>query len=153
MAKFSKKPPDTGPVAQDDPVMQFIFEGLKEAGAEERGETAQPTHVPSIDMFSTPSALIIEIEMPGVKKDELDVTVMRNTLTVKAVKFECFDEGKINYVCMERSFGRLLRQIDLPFPVDTGRIKALYCNGVLTVTLPRVADKRGTPRRVDVENK
>lgn len=153
MAKFSKKPPETRPAAQDDPVMQFIFDGLKEAGAQESSEAAQPTHVPSVDMFSTSATLIIEIEMPGIKKDELEVTVMRNTLTVKAVKFECFDEGKVTYVCMERSFGRLLRQIDLPFPVDTGRIKAVYNNGVLTVTLPKVEDKRGTPRRVAVENK
>jgi len=148
MAKMSKKPP-RDPGAEFEKVSKFIFEGLE-------GSTLMPnpepiTHIPNVDMYSTTEKLLIEVEMPGVNKDDIEITLQKGNLAIKALKFECFEEEKINYVCMERSFGRLYRTVEIPFPVDTARIKAVYRNGVLTITVPRVEDKRSSRHRVPVD--
>ena len=53
---------------------------------------------------------------------------------------------------MERAFGRMFRSIELPFPVDTEKIKAVFRNGILTICVPKVEDKRNVSRRVPIEN-
>lgn len=111
------------------------------------------THIPNIDMFSTAEVLTIEVELPGVRKEDMELALVKNTLRLTALKFECFENNKVNYVCMERNFGRLYRTLDLPFPVDTSKIKAVYKDGVLTVTIPRVEDKRSRARSVAIESK
>ncbi len=52
---------------------------------------------------------------------------------------------------MERSFGRALRTVEIPVPVNTNKIKALYRNGILRITMPRIEEKRGQPKKIDVE--
>ncbi len=148
MAKISKKPP--GPPATElDDLKRFLFESMDESGFLSHPEPI--TQIPNVDVYSTRDTLVIEVELPGVKKQDIDITLLKNTLTVKAVKFECFEEDKINYVCMERAFGRMFRAVEIPFPVDTVRIKAVFRNGILTVSIPRVEDKRNMSRRVPVE--
>lgn len=150
MAKISKKPPRTSPI-EIDQINQFIFEsGLDDDTGFIRPEPI--THIPNVDMFTTPADLVIEVELPGVRKEDIDITLCKDTLTIKALKFECFEEDKINYVCMERSFGRLFRTIELPFPVDTARIKANYDNGILIVTIPRVEDKRNMTKKIPIHS-
>ncbi|MBE9528153.1 MAG: Hsp20/alpha crystallin family protein [Proteobacteria bacterium] len=111
------------------------------------------THIPNVDMYSTDAELTIEVEMPGVRKEDVEVLIHRSAVTIKAMKFDCFEEEKVNYVCMERVFGRIYRSVDLPFPVDTAKIKALYKNGILTISIPRIKDKRAATKRVAIESK
>jgi HSP20 family protein len=147
MAKISRKPQGPAGAQDAEVVNRFVFEGVEE-------DLSQPeptTHMPNVDMYSTSSQLVIEVEMPGVRKDEIDLSLYKNNITIKALKFECFEEDKITYVCMERAFGRVFRTLDLPMPVDTTRIKALYKNGVLTIIIPRIQDKRAATRRVRIE--
>lgn len=148
MAKISRKPIQT-PVRVEN-LNQFLFECLDDEAGLLPPEPI--THVPPIDMFTTPSELVIEVELPGVRKEDIDLTLYKNTLTIRAMKFECFEEDKINYVCMERSFGRIFRAVELPDPVDTSRIKASYLDGVLTIVMPRVADKRNSKQKVSIES-
>ncbi|MBI5562150.1 MAG: Hsp20/alpha crystallin family protein [Deltaproteobacteria bacterium] len=150
MAKISKKPQDEQAGAEPDDINRFIIEGLRDAGLITNPEPA--THAPNVDVYSTRAELIIEIEMPGVRREDIDVTLLKDAISIKAVKAECFEDAKVNYVCMERSFGRIFRQIEIPFAVDAARIKAVYKNGLLTVTIPRVVDKRSMTRKVNVES-
>jgi HSP20 family protein len=148
MAKISRKASQT-PIRIEN-LNQFLFDCLDD----EAGLLApEPiTHVPPLDLFTTPADLVIEIELPGVQKKDIDITLYKNTLTVRAIKLECFEEDKINYVCMERSFGRLFRAVELPYPVDTAKIKASYGNGILTIVMPRVEDKRNNKQKVSIES-
>lgn len=144
MAKISKNPPvnmnipgmDSG--GGDDPEGVFF-----------PGETI--THTPNLDVYSSPVEVVVEVEMPGVRKEDIEVTLLEDILTIKALKYECFDEDKVNYVCMERAFGRILRKVEIPFPVDTSRMKAVYKRGVLTVRIPRIEEKRGSAKKVPIE--
>ncbi len=150
MAKMSKKPPVTPPAAEIDNINQFIFEGMEDTGVFLQPEPL--TQIPNVDVYSNSNELVIEVELPGVKKEDIEVTLLKDTLTIRALKLECFEEDKINYVCMERAFGRIYRAVELPFPVDTMKIKAVYKNGVLTIIVPRVEDKRCASKRVNIEN-
>lgn len=148
MAKISRKGPQT-PI-RIETLNQFLFEFL---GDEDSFLSHEPmTHVPPLDLFTTPTELIVEVDLPGVQKEDIDITLYKNTLTVRAMKLECVEEDKINYVCMERSFGRLFRAVELPYPVDTAKIKASYGNGVLTIVMPKVQDKRASKQQISVES-
>jgi len=151
MAKISKKPPRGRASIEIDNINQFIIEGLDPM---ENFLKSEPiTHIPNVDIFSTPDAVIVEVELPGVRKEDIDVAIVKNTLTLRAMKLECVEEGKVNYVCMERAFGKVFRAIELPCPVDTARIKAVYKDGVLTITVPRIDDKRSCSKKILIETK
>jgi HSP20 family protein len=149
MAKISKKP------GRDFVPIEFGSFGRLFGIADEMDFTSGDTvtHIPEVDIYSTPTELLIEVEMPGVKKEDIDVYIHNDHLTVKALKYECFDDSKLNYVCMERVFGRLYRSVEIPCTVDTSKIKATYSDGVLTITLPRIEnDKRRQTKRVPIES-
>lgn len=150
MAKISSKKPSGGPAVEIDNINQFIFEGIDETGLLNHPEPI--TQIPNVDVYSNPREVIIEAEIPGVRKDEIEIMLHKQTLTIKALKFECFEEDKVNYVCMERSFGRIFRAIELPFPVDSGRVKATYKEGVLKISLPRIEDKRSNAKKVPIDS-
>ncbi len=151
MAKISKRPPGGRASIEIDNLNQFIIEGIDPADSFFKSEPI--THIPNVDIFSTPGEVIIEVELPGVRKEDIDVAIVKNTLTLRALKLECVEEEKVNYVCMERAFGKVFRAIDLPCPVDTARIKAVYRNGILTISIPRVDDKRSCTRKILIESK
>ena len=146
MAKTPKKMADTS--LGDTSTLQFVQESI----ADDPKCTELVSHMPYIDMYSTSKELIIEVEMPGVRREDIEVVAFRDTINIKAFKYECFEDRNINYVCMERSFGRIFRVIELPIPVNTNHIKAVYTKGILKITLPRVEEKRGRPKRVTVES-
>ncbi len=131
----------------ENSTLQFIQEGI----TDDPQCTELVSHMPCIDMYSTTKELIIEVEMPGIRREDIEVVAFRDTINIKAFKYECFDDRNINYVCMERSFGKIFRVIELPLPVNTSHIKAVYSKGILKITLPRVEEKRGRPKRVEIE--
>lgn len=150
MVKSPKKELSDKPVSADiGMAFQYVFEESEKIVLP---RDVSITHTPVVDMFSTAGAVIVEVELPGVRQEEVEISILQNTLTIRGVKYECFDEKKINFVCMERSFGRVFRVIDIPYTVDTSRIKAAYKNGLLTIELPKVAEKRGVPKKVNVES-
>jgi HSP20 family protein len=150
VAKIPKKETACQPISKDSSmIFQYLYE---EAEKIILHNDVAINHTPVVDMFSTPDSIIIEIELPGVRQDEVDVSILRSTLTIRGLKYECFDEKKVNFVCMERSFGRLFRVIDIPYPVDTSVIKAVFRDGLLTITLSRIEEKRGVPRKINVES-
>lgn len=149
MAKASQKPPSTITAFEMSGITRLTGEG-DEALEGMTGEHI--THVPSVDIFSTRDSFTVEVEMPGVRKEDIEITLVKNTITIKALKYECFDDEKVNYVCMERSFGRFCRVVDIPFPVNTSQIRAVCKNGILTITVPRVEDKRAHSKRVPIES-
>ena len=146
MAKISKKPPG-GFGSDPGGEGRALFGGDDDFGF--LRETM--THLPDVDVYSTDDTFFVEVEVPGVRKDDIEVSVKENVLTVKALKYDCYDDEKVNYVCMERVFGRLYRTVEIPFAVDTAHVKATCSGGVLTVAIPRVEDKRARTRKIEVK--
>lgn len=149
MAKISKKPPQTPVKTEINSLSQFVIEALEDPGVIQHEPI---THIPNVDMFSTPTEVVIEVELPGVRKEDINVSQVKNSITIKAFKVECYEDEKINYVCMERVFGRFFRTIEIPCPVDTVKVKAVLKDGILTLCIPRIADKRCDTKRIAIES-
>ena len=95
----------------------------------------------------------ITIELPGVKAEEVDVSVDDNVLTIKGEKKserEEKDEDRHIYFC-ERSYGSFQRSFRLPSDVDAGQIEAGFADGVLTVSIPKRPEKETKRTKIDVK--
>jgi HSP20 family protein len=101
------------------------------------GEFAsEAVFTPSIDIYSEEDALVVKADLPGVKEDDIEITVNDGVLTIKGQREEEKTEKAENCVRSERVFGSFMRQFTLPKQVDVDKIKATFNNGVLEINLP-----------------
>ncbi len=96
--------------------------------------------VPAVELKDTPEALILKAEIPGVEKENLDVSVTRTAVQISGEhRFEKREEDK-GTVRTELRYGRFQRTISLPVPVAHDQSQAEYRNGILTLTLPKAEE-------------
>ena len=108
------------------------------------------TWVPAVDIFETPTHdLIVRAELPGMTREDIEVTVENSTLVLKGEKRFDAEVKEENYRRIERTYGTFHRSFTLPNTVDASRISADYKNGVLTVKLPFREEAK--PRTINVE--
>ncbi|MFN2453497.1 MAG: Hsp20/alpha crystallin family protein [Pyrinomonadaceae bacterium] len=92
---------------------------------------------PSVDIFENKDQIVLEAELPGMNREDFDLSVENNVLTLRGERrFEKKDEGD-NYHRVERSYGSFTRSFTLPQSVSGEGANAEYKNGVLRVTLPK----------------
>ena len=103
---------------------------------------------PPVELMDKGDSVVITAEIPGVNKDEVDLTVLKDTLTIAGEKRLPAEEG-VTYIRHERPHGRFRRLIDLPYSVDQEKISASYRDGILTITLPKAEEAK--PRQITVE--
>ena len=92
----------------------------------------------ALDVVETPEAYVVKAELPGIAKDKIEVNVDGRNVTIGA-EFSQEIDGNGKSLWQERSFGKLSRAIRLPEPVDAGGAVARHVDGVLQLTLPKVA--------------
>jgi HSP20 family protein len=102
---------------------------------------------PAVDVLETADQYIVTAEVPGMKRDDLDIRVHEGRLTIAGVRREPLQHCE-QYHRVERGHGSFSRTFHLPVPVDSERIAADLRDGVLTVTCPKAAD--GAARRIQV---
>lgn len=105
---------------------------------------------PPADASSNEAAYSIEMEVPGVKEDDISVEISGDQLTLSGEKRAERNEQTETYLFSERSFGSFRRNFRLPPDVDTAKIEAHVEDGVLRVTLPRRTDAASNKRRIEV---
>jgi HSP20 family protein len=105
---------------------------------------------PPVDIFETDTQdLVLQVDLPGVSREAIDVRVEDTTLTIRAERKRRADIRDEQYHRRERSFGSFGRSFTLPATVDSGRIRAEYRDGVLTVILPKREEAR--PKQIQVQ--
>lgn len=109
---------------------------------------ATPTAVP-VDMFQQDSNVIVKASLPGVKPEDIDISVIGNTLTIKGEVKEEKEIKEEDVIRRERCVGAFSRSMTLPNPVDTSKAQATYENGVLTVSLPVAEEAK--PKEIKVK--
>jgi HSP20 family protein len=103
---------------------------------------------PSVDIFEENDNLVLEAELPGMKRDDFELSIENNVITLKGErKFEKKSEGE-NYHRVERSYGSFTRSFTLPQTVTAEGAKAEFNDGVLRVTLPKREETKA--RRIEV---
>ncbi len=104
---------------------------------------------PAMDVRETPEAFIIEADVPGLKKDEVQIEVADNVITVKGERWGQREENKKDYHLAERQVGSFRRSVAIPGGFQHDKVGAKFENGVLTVTLPKLEEKK--PRKIEVK--
>ena len=106
--------------------------------------------VPPVDIFETENHdLVVKAELPDMTREDIEVTVENNTLTLKGMKKFPSDVKEEQFRRIERSYGTFSRSFTLPNTVDASKVSAEYRNGVLTVKLPFREEAK--PRTINVE--
>jgi HSP20 family protein len=115
------------------------------------GEMAMPFagRMPRVDVIDRDAEVLVRAELPGVEKDDLDVTVTDDAVTIKASTRHEKQEEKGDYHRCEISRGAFARSISLPAGVDAENARATFHDGLLELTLPKLA--RQGKRRIEVE--
>ncbi len=103
---------------------------------------------PRVDLSETEDAYIVHADVPGMKKDEIEINYQDGTLTVSGERrMEETQEDK-KFVRVERSYGRFYRAFTLPQTVRTQDITADFEDGVLTIVVPKAEESK--PRRIEI---
>ncbi len=106
---------------------------------------------PVVDILETGDSLRIEVEIPGLDKDDIKIEISGDTLIMEGAKRDSEKVDRLNYICMERRFGYFRRAIMLPAIGDTSNIKAFHEKGLLIITLPKISDRRGGAKKIEIE--
>lgn len=112
-------------------------------------DNAGASWVPAVDIFEEPEAIRITAEVPGVKPEDVKISLENNVLTIRGTKEQVAAERTERVHRYERTYGAFERSFALPATVDAGAIKATYEHGILTVTLPKV--EKAKPREIQVQ--
>ena len=112
--------------------------------------SARGNWVPPVDIFETPGRdVVIKVELPDVNREDVEVTVENNTLTLRGEKKLPADVKEEQFRRVERRYGAFTRSFTLPNTVDASKVSADHKNGVLTVKLPFKEEAK--PRTINVE--
>ena len=105
------------------------------------------------DVMSEAARFVIEVELAGVSRDDLQVFALGDTIVVEGWKRERRADlgGVAAYDRVERSYGHFRRVFDLPGPGDLSRTAATLRGGVLSIVVPRIEDRRNVPRPIPIE--
>lgn len=104
---------------------------------------------PRTDLSETDGAYHLRLDLPGLSKDEIDINLQNNTLTVRGERESTQTAEEEEYVRVERAFGTFHRTFTLPEAVDAESIEAVYEDGVLTITVPKT--ETSTPRQIEIQ--
>lgn len=106
---------------------------------------------PAIDVYNTPDSYIIKADLPGMKRENIDVAVEGDILVLKGEKKEEKEEKGKDFLKRERMIGSFSRTLKLPGEVDAEKIAASYKDGVLEINLPKKEEAKPKQIKVDVK--
>ena len=107
-----------------------------------------PLRLP-VDVYTTPEEIVLKASMPGLLPEEVDISIEGDTLTIKGELRPPLDN--VEYLFQERTYGPFARALTLNVPVDVDKAEAVFENGVLTLTLPKVEEVK--PKTIRVKKK
>ena len=105
---------------------------------------------PPSDVVEVDDAVRVLLEIPGVPAASVRVRVLGNRIEVTGEKIPDFPAGETSFLCLERIFGKFQRAFEVRGSVNLGEVSARMANGILVITIPKVAERRGRERRIPV---
>jgi HSP20 family protein len=123
-----------------------LFQELDRNGSE--GGESVASFAPAVDIYEDEQKVVLKLEIPGIREEDLDIRIEDNTLSVRGErKFEQ-EEKEENFHRIERRYGSFFRTFSLPTSVDTDSVAANYEAGVLRLTLQKKAESK--PKQIKV---
>ena len=105
---------------------------------------------PKVDIIQNETEIVVKADVPGVKKEDINVMVTEDTITLRGEVKSDFEDKKDNYFHSERFYGTYSRTLPLPALVDSDKASAKFAEGVLTITIPK-ATKSEKGHVVDIQ--
>ncbi len=115
------------------------------------GLAGDETKVPSVDLKETDDAFVLTAELPGVGKDELDLTVAEDRVTLSGERRREDEKKGENYHYRETTYGRFQRVVPLPDRILADKADARLKDGVLTLTLPKAEPAKTREVKVEIQ--
>ncbi|HUR44301.1 MAG TPA: Hsp20/alpha crystallin family protein [Candidatus Saccharimonadales bacterium] len=103
---------------------------------------------PALDLHEDKENIFVKAEVPGMKKEEIEISLHDGTLTLSGERRESTPEAGVTPIRTERFAGRFSRSVSLPSSVDADKVKATYRDGILTVVLPKAEDAK--PKQIQI---
>jgi len=107
--------------------------------------------LPAVDIVEHETEYLVNIELPGVKKDDVSISVANDVLTIRGEKKQEKETKEKSHYRTERVYGSFQRSFTLPTSVKSDKIEAYYDNGILTITLPKLEEAK--PKQIEVKIK
>jgi HSP20 family protein len=107
---------------------------------------------PSIDVTDTGNEIKVAAELPGLEDKDIEVSLTRDTITIKGEKKEEKEEKGKSYHRMERLYGSFVKTIPLPVDVETEKAGATFKKGVLTITLPKTEKALEETKKISIKS-
>lgn len=105
---------------------------------------------PPIDVYEREDSFIVRTELPGVRKEDVDISVTGDTLTIKGERKAPMDVKEEQYHRSEAFYGSFTRSITLPSMLDAEKIEATYENGILEIKIPKA--KQAMPKKIEIKS-
>ena len=105
--------------------------------------------LPAVDLYEDKDNVFVKAELPGMKKEDIDISLHEGVLTLAGERKEEKETKDAEVFRSERFLGRFQRTISLPSPVQMDRVSAAYKDGILTVTLPKTEEVK--PKQIEVK--
>jgi HSP20 family protein len=129
-----------------------LFAALQEATVAEE-PLASDTWAPPVDLCETADAIVVFVELPGLKAENINVGITNAQLRIWGEKKRRMPRNRIvSHLCSERSYGKFCRIVPLRWTVSIQDAEALVANGMLTVRLRKIEDRRGVEFKVSVKD-
>ncbi len=106
---------------------------------------------PAIDVVDKGDALEVSAELPGVKEDDLDVSISGDVLTLKGEKSYDHEEKEENFHRIERRYGSFRRHIPLGFTPENGAVNADFSDGILKLKIAKPAEAKAEVQKIDIK--
>lgn len=107
--------------------------------------------LPSVDIYEEGNELIVKTDLPGVKKEDLQIDIADNLVRISGKKEREEKVKSEHYYRFERAHGSFSREFELPSGMDTEKARAHYANGVLEVRIPRSGEAAAKSRKISIE--
>lgn len=106
---------------------------------------------PAVDMYQTDTDVVVKASLPGMKSEDVDISVTGDVITLKGEHREEHETSEENYFRKEMRYGSFTRALPIPVPVDVDKAEAEFQDGVLTVKMPKTEESK--PKTVKVKGK
>ena len=113
-----------------------------------KSSRAYGVHFPPVDVCEKADEIVIKAGIPGVKKEDLEVTLLENTLTIKGQRSKDTEVREEDYYYLEQHYGSFSRSITFPVELDPEGMKASYKDGVLEIIIPK--SKKEKPKQIEI---
>lgn len=106
---------------------------------------------PAVDVYDSKDNIMVKADIPGIKKEDIDVSVHGDILTIKGEKKQETETKEKGFIKTERFYGSFNRAVALPVEVDASKVKASYKGGVLELVLPKKEEAKPKQIKVEIE--